>query len=221
MEAVGVEAVRVGVEVAQYQRVVDLRADLVLQPRCAARHGQGRSRHERDAKLDGAVVHPARVVPRVREVLVAENGYRPPGEADHPAHLLEEVPARVHLPSALVGGVVAVLGDDEGRRPPQARRSPIPARSATGRASAARNVSADRMLGNSSIPCSRAKSIPMSCGWSCSMYIETTSTCDSTTPAGVGEPLHEPRYQQVGMGAVEERGHDCGDLLACHWVDAP
>ena len=58
-------------------------------------------------------VHPARVVPRVREVLVAEDRDGPPGQADHPADLLEEVAAWVHLASALVGGVVAVLGYDD------------------------------------------------------------------------------------------------------------
>ena len=73
VEAVGVESVRIRVEVAQYQGVVDPCSDLVLEPRRAPGDRQGRSGHEGDAELGGAVVHPASVVPRVREVLVAEH----------------------------------------------------------------------------------------------------------------------------------------------------
>ena len=64
-------------------------------------------------QLRGAVVHPPGVVPRVSQMLVVEYGDGPAGQGDHPADLLEEVASRVHLASSLVGGVVAVLGDDQ------------------------------------------------------------------------------------------------------------
>ena len=73
------------------------------------------------------------------------------------------------------------------------------------------SASADRMLGKSSMPWSRASSTPMSRGWAWSMYIETTSTFGWITPDGVGNPFTkretrrsawEPGKNVVTMAAI-------------------
>ena len=212
VEAVGVEAVRVGVEVAERQGLVDLRAGLVLQVRRAARDRQGGPGHEGDAQLCGAVVHPAGVVPRVCQVLVVEDRHGPAGQPDHPAHLLEEVASRVHLAPPLVGSVVPVLGDDQ--HAVDRKLSDLPSRRGgpvAPRRLPKRQGGPDAGEELDAVVAGKLDSDVLGMGL---VDVHGDDVYLRLDHAGrCREPLHEPRDEQVGVGAGEECCDDGGDLL--------
>ena len=95
------------------QRPVHLPAQGMFPMGPAPDHRQGRAGPEGYLHLPGRLVHPAGVLPAVREVLVIENGHRAAGFADDPRDLLEEIAARQHLLSQPGHRIVPVLADQQ------------------------------------------------------------------------------------------------------------
>jgi hypothetical protein len=69
--------------------------------------------HERDAELAGLVVHGLGPVPAVREMFVVEDGNEAARALHHGDDLIEKFLAGVHPLAELVGGIIAVLADQE------------------------------------------------------------------------------------------------------------
>ena len=98
---------------ADDQRPVDLPAQGMFPVGPAPDHRQGRAGPEGYLHLPGGLVHPAGVLPAVREVLVIENGHRAAGFSDDSRDLLKEIAARQHLLSQPGHRIVPVLADQQ------------------------------------------------------------------------------------------------------------
>ena len=98
---------------ADDQRPVDLPAQGMFPIGPAPDHRQGRAGPEGYLHLPGGFVHPAGVLPAVREVFVIENGHRAAGFSDDARDLLKEIAAGQHLLSQPGHRIVSVLADQQ------------------------------------------------------------------------------------------------------------
>jgi hypothetical protein len=97
--------------VADDDGIVELDAELVLQPGITPEQRIGGPRHERDRQLPGTIADPACVGPFGSQVFIAENRNRARGTGDDTADLLKEVAPRVQLLTPLIIRVLALLSD--------------------------------------------------------------------------------------------------------------
>src|SRR6202011_4308225 len=72
----------------------------------------GRTSHERKAQLAGLIVHPLRLLPVVREMLVTIDRHGAPGLPEHIDDLFVQLIARVQMLSLFVERVFAMLADE-------------------------------------------------------------------------------------------------------------
>ena len=108
-----VKTIRIQPTKSHRHRRLNLRIQIVLNPRLAPCKRKRRPRHKRHLKLPRAIAHPLRIAPIIRKMLIAKHRNRPPRRREHPANLFKKILARIHMLFLFIPGIITVLPNQQ------------------------------------------------------------------------------------------------------------